>query len=73
VIIIILSAKQEHAPFLSALAKYWVFTALILTTVTNSLLLAGDVCNWNLSKDIYDFIVGNRATTQMVVQVVLTA
>ena len=50
-----------------------VFTALILTTVINSLLLAGDVCNWNLSKDIYDLIVGNRATTQIVVQVVLTA
>jgi hypothetical protein len=60
---------EEQAPSLGLLAKYWVFTFLILTTVTSSLLLAGDVRHWTLSKSIYDFITGNRASTQLVVQV----
>lgn len=66
---VILSAKRDQAPPLSPVAKYWVFASLILTTIISSLLLAGNVRKWNLSKDIYDFIVGNRATTQLIVQV----
>jgi hypothetical protein len=49
-VMVILSAKAEQAPLLSPLAKYWVFTGLILTAIISSLPLAGDVQKWILPR-----------------------
>jgi hypothetical protein len=50
-----------------------VFTALILTMVISSLMLASDVRHLILLKNIYDFVVGNRASIQLAVQVCANA
>jgi hypothetical protein len=69
----ILSTRREQAPPVSALEKYWVFTALILTTVVSSLMFASDVLHLIHLKNIYDFVVGNRASTQLTIQVCANA
>ncbi|CZR62141.1 uncharacterized protein PAC_12038 [Phialocephala subalpina] len=65
-----LPMHPSSPPLLGLFSRYSIFTPLIPTTIISSFLLAGSVRHWTVSKALYDVIVVNRASTQLVVQVI---
>lgn len=51
-------------------SKYSLFASLIITTVISSLLLASSIARWTKSGRFYHTVVSNRASTQLVVQLI---
>lgn len=63
------STRENTPPLLGIFSRYSIFTPLVPTTIISSFLLAGSVRHWTVSNTLYDIIIINRASTQLIVQV----
>ncbi|TAQ87784.1 hypothetical protein B7494_g3880 [Chlorociboria aeruginascens] len=64
--------EDEGKSTLSRLRKYWAFTGLIPTTAASSILLASELRRWTFTGRFYDAVVTNRASAQVIVQIIST-
>ena len=63
-----LYTKPKDSHFSSCQAENALFFGLLITTAISSILVVAEQRDWVLSSSLYDFVDNNRASTQIVVQ-----